>query len=298
VKLRERYDIPFARDGSVRFLPWLIALMVFLASLALAGMLLLDQAMGQWNRGLAGVATVELPPASNKSAEADLAPVLDLLRATPGVVSATPLSREAVAKLVEPWLGAGLAATELALPRLVDVRVDPDHVPDAVALGAKLTALVPGAAYDDSRRWFDRLFELGLSVEVTALAIVGLIGGAAIMTVIFTTRAGLAVHRNVIEILHILGAQDAYIARQFGRQAQMLGLRGGFVGFALAVITLFALGHVVAAAAMLGHRVSLVPIFAPLPWHWSALALLPLATAFIARVTARATVARALARMP
>ena len=32
---------------------------------------------------------------------------------------------------------------------------------------------------------------------------------------IFTTRAGLAVHHNVIEILHIIGARDGYIARQF-----------------------------------------------------------------------------------
>ena len=36
-------DIPFDRDGSGRFLPWLVALMVYLAALALSGALVLER---------------------------------------------------------------------------------------------------------------------------------------------------------------------------------------------------------------------------------------------------------------
>jgi cell division transport system permease protein len=296
---RQRFDIPFARDGSVRFLPWLIALMVYLAGLALAGLLLLNAALGDWDKSLAGVMTVELPPAGDdKSADPELKPVLDLLTGTGGVISARLLPRDAVAKLVEPWLGSGLAVEQLALPRVVDVRIDAQHPPDVEALRAKLAAVAPAATLDDSRRWFDRLFEFGLSVELTALAIVALIGLSAALTTIYTTRAGLAVHQNVIEVLHILGARDSYIARQFGRQALVLGLRGGIIGFLLAVATLLGIGHAAAAATILGPELRLVPVFALQPWHWVALALLPLAAALIARFTALATVTRALARMP
>lgn len=297
--MARRFDIPFARDGSVRFLPWIMALMIYLAGLALAGTLLLNASLGDWNRGLTGVMTVELPPAANAGeGDAEVKLVVALLQATHGVTAATPMPREEVAKLVEPWLGGGDAVAHLALPRLIDVRIDPAHRPDFDDLRANLVAAAPGAMLDDARLRLDRLFQLGLSVELTALAILVLIGLAAVLTTIFTTRAGLAVHQNVIEILHILGAQDSYIARQFARQALGLGLRGGLIGFALAIATLLVLGRAADTAAMLGAGVRLVPAIFLQPWQWALLVLLPIAAAAIAYFTALATVQRALARMP
>ena len=297
--MARRFDIPFARDGSVRFLPWIIALMVYLAGLALAGTLLLNAALGDWNRGLTGVMTVELPPAANAAdGDAEVKLVVAVLQATKGVTDAKLLPRAAVAKLVEPWLGGGEAVERLALPRLIDVRIDPAHRPDFDDLRAKLGAAAPGALLDDARLRFERLFDLGLSVELTALAIVVLIGSVAMLTTIFTTRAGLAVHQNVIEILHILGAHDSYIARQFARQALGLGLRGGLIGFALAIVTLAVLGRAADTAAFLGPGLRLVPSIVLQPWQWATLVLLPIAAAAIAYFTALATVRRALARMP
>ncbi|HXE16559.1 MAG TPA: cell division protein [Stellaceae bacterium] len=296
---RGRFDIPFARDGSVRFLPWIVALMVYLAGIALAGMLLLDAALGDWNRGLNGVMTVELPPAANEQdGAAEIKLVLAVLDATPGVTHAAQLPREQVAKLVEPWLGGGEAVGQLALPRLIDVKIDPVNRPDFDDLRANLAKASPGAMLDDARQRFDRLFDLGRSVEITAAAILLLIGAAAVMTTMFTTRAGLAVHQNVIEILHILGAQDSYIARQFARQSLALGWRGGVMGWALAVVTLLLLGQAAEHAAVFGPSLRLVPSIVLRWWQWAALALLPVAAAAISYFTALATVRRALARMP
>ena len=168
------------------------------------------------------------------------------------MISAEPLSREATARLIEPWLGTALTPEELALPRLIDLRIDPGTPPDLAQLRARLAAAAPGAVLDDHRLWLDRLAGLVLSIEATALTIVLLIGAAAVLTVVFTTRAGLAVHRDVIEVLHLIGARDGYIARQFERQARGFGLRGGLVGLALAVATLIAIGHAGAALSIFG----------------------------------------------
>ncbi len=293
------FDIPFARDGSVRFLPWIVALMAYLAGLALAGALLLDAALGDWSRGVSGVMTVELPPvATGEAGDAAVAPVMELLRATPGVASVILIPRAEVAKLVEPWLGAGQSIAQLALPRLIDVRMDPAHRPDLAALRGKLATAAPGALLDDARLRFDRLFDLGLSIEFMTAVILVLIGIAAVLTTIFATRAGLAVHQNVIEILHVLGARNSYIAGQFARQALGLGLRGGLIGLILAAATLALLGHAASAAAILGPGLRLVPAIVLLPWQWSLLVLVPIAAAAISYVTALATVHGALARMP
>lgn len=292
-----RFDIPFARDGSVRFLPWLLALMVYLAGLAVVGTLLLNSALADWSRGLTGVMTVELPPAANANdGEAEMKLVLALLQATRGVTAAKELPRTEVANLVEPWLGGAVA--QLALPRLVDVRVDPQHRPDLRALRANLAAAAPGAMLDDARQRFDRLFNLGLSVEATAVIIVVLIVAAAVLTTVFTTRAGLAVHHNVIEILHILGAHDSYIARQFARQSLGLGMRGGLIGLALAIVTLLLLGHATDTASLFGPDLRLLPTVSLRPLQWLSLLALPIAAAAISYFTALATVTRALARMP
>jgi cell division transport system permease protein len=116
--------------------------------------------------------------------------------------------------------------------------------------------------------------------------------------VIFTTRAGLAVHHDVIELLHLMGARDLYIARQFEREAMRLGFSGGVGGLGLAGLTLWGLGHAAAATNVLGEEAKLLPDLSLVLWQWAVLILLPLAAGFAAMLTARLTVMRALARMP
>ncbi|HUK59307.1 MAG TPA: FtsX-like permease family protein [Stellaceae bacterium] len=288
-------DIPFDRDGSGRFLPWLIGVMVYLAALAAAGSLVLDRALESWNRGLEGTLSIELPPPA-ASGDGGLAAALAALKATDGVRSARALDRGEIARLLEPYLGADLPQ-QLALPRMIDVKIDPARL-DRAALAAKLAAVAPGAVVDDHRVWLDRLATLVRAAEATGLLIVFLIAAAAVATVIFTTRTGLSVHRDVVELLHVIGARDGYIAHQFERQALKLGLAGGGLGLLLAVATLLALAHVGAAAAMLGRTPLPLPGLALAPWHYAVLAALPLAAAVLAMLTARRTVLSALARMP
>ncbi len=292
-------DIPLQRDGTVRLLPWLIAPMVYLAALALAGMLALHGVLQSWDRGLSGTMTVELPAAATPpETEAALAKAMAVLHATPGIVGIAPLSRAAETKLIEPWLGRSIAPEDLQLPRLIDLHIASGATLDLKDLRARLVAAVPGATLDDHRLWLDRLYGLALSVEATGLAIFVMVGAAAVLTVIFTTRAGLAVHHDVIELLHLMGARDLYIARQFEHEAMRMGLSGGVAGIGLAALTLWGLGHAAAATAVLGEEAKLLPDLSLVLWQWTALALLPVLAGLAAMVTARLTVMRALARMP
>ena len=293
---RRRDDIPLRRDGTARFLPWLIAPTVYLAAIAIAFMLALNGALQEWDRGLADTMTVELPPSA--ASDAAVKAALTALRGMPGIASATALGRAAEGKLLAPFLGTAVAPEELELPRLIDVRVATGAAPDLAALKAKLAAAAPGAVLDDHQQWLDRLYALALSVEATGLAIVAMVSAASVLTVIFTTRAGLAVHRDVIELLHMMGARDGYIARQFEREALRLGFVGGVAGLALAAVTIWGLGHAAAATSLVGEQAALLPELRLVPWQWGALALLPVAAGLAAMATARITLLRALARLP
>ena len=292
---RSSNDIPLQRDGTSRMLPWLIGPTVYLAALAIAGMLALHGMLQNWDRGLAGTMTVELPAGT---AEPVVTSVVSLLRTTPGIASAQAMDRAAEAKLLEPWLGNSVAVQELSLPRLIDLHVVAGARPDLPALKTKLVAAAPGAVLDDHQQWLDRLYTLALTVEATGLAIVLMVSAASVLTVVFTTRAGLAVHRDVIELLHGLGARDGYIARQFQREALRLGFAGGLGGLVLAAATVWGLGHVARATSVLGEQAKLLPDLHLVLWQWGTLAALPVIAALAAMITARLTVMRALARLP
>ena len=290
-------DVPLARDASQRFLPWLVAFMVYLAVLALLGALAVHKGIQRWDSGLAGHLTVEIPPPEGETGEADrdtrIGQVVRLLQGTEGVTSAAQLAPSEIAKLLEPWLGTSALDEELPLPALIAVTIDAAAPPDLALLAGRLEQTAPGALVDDHQRWLGRLLDLARSVEIIAAVIVLLVATCAILAIVFVTRTGLSIHRQVIELLHLIGAHDAYIARQFQRHALKLGFRGGIIGLALALVT------VLPVAGLLARTDSAVlPEVSLSPVEWGVLISMPLVAALIAMVTARLTVLGTLSRMP
>ena len=285
--------VPLGRDAPSRFLPWIFALMVYLAVLALAGVLILHSAVERWQRGEVDTLTVQLMPLEDASEDARIAKLRELLGAMEGVTGIRVVAQSETIDLIEHWLGEGNVPSDLPLPRLVDVNIAPGYGLDAESLALRLRASLPGVTVDDAKLWLDRLADIGRSLEYLAIAVVILIGLAAVATVIFTTRMGISIHRNVIELLHLIGARDGYVAAQFQRQAMMLGLRGGVLGIVFAVATLYGLRQVAGRL-----ETPLAPDIPVAHWAWGLLAAVPVATALIAMVTARLTALRELAKMP
>ncbi len=288
--------LPLARDPSSRFLPWIVGFMVFLAALALAVAMAVANAGAEWRQGLAGTLTVQVMPIQGAPAKDDVeartARAVDLLRKSDGVARVEPLAPARIAELLKPWLGDRENLADLPLPRLIDVTLAAAAPADPSALAARLKAAVPGTSVDDHGVWLRRFTAFARAIQVTAGAVVLLISAAAIAVVVFATRSGLAVHREAIEILHLIGARDATIAREFQLQSMALGFKGGVIGLALAAATLAALFYFagrIDATLLPGLDLGLV--------QWGVLALLPVAAAVIGMETARRTVLGALARM-
>ncbi len=294
--LFRRTDLPLDRDPSGRFLPWLVALMVYLAALALVCAMAMGKMVERWDKGLSGTITVQVPPPQTGAPgaqEAAIDRVIELLLDTKAVRSAEVLDPDQIAALLEPWLGAGAAYGELPLPALISVGIDPAAAPDYQDLAKRLAEAAPGTVLDDHQSWLGQLLDLAQAIEMIAALIVILVGASAITMVIFATRMGLAIHGRVIELLHLIGAQDAYVAHEFEIHALKLALRGGAFGLLLAIAT-------VALVGRLFERLDsvLLPELALLPIEWAALALLPLAISLVAMLTARLTVLGNLGRMP
>jgi len=292
--MAERTDLPLSEDDSTRFVPWIIGVMAYLAALALAAALMLSNIAAEWSAGLEGTLTVQVPISDDASEEQNDQRVLAAVRtllATPGIDSARPIPLDEVAEMLEPWLGAAAKTNDLPLPRVIDVRLKEGAAVDTDALSTALDKAVPGASVEDHETWRNTLILLFRSVEIVAIVIIFLIGTVAFAAVVFTTRSVLAVHHEIVEVLHLIGAHDNYIANQFQRHAFRVALKGGIGGTACALATLLTIVFLTRDL-----DASLLPPAGLKWWHWLLLAVLPLAESYGAMLTARITIMRVLKR--
>ncbi|OFX12766.1 MAG: cell division protein, partial [Alphaproteobacteria bacterium RIFOXYD12_FULL_60_8] len=196
-------DLPLAKDATSRFLPWLIAVMVFLAAVAIAGALATEVVVAGWHRDISGTITVQIMPASGLAevsrdgTDKRVETALRILETTPGVTSARALDRDKTAALLEPWLGSREVFEDLPIPRLIDVSLAPDRNINLDALSRRLSESVPGASLDDHQLWLGKLVRFAYGLEMLAGTVIGLTTLALTSTVIYATRTGLAVHFSV-----------------------------------------------------------------------------------------------------
>jgi cell division transport system permease protein len=210
------------------------AVMAFLAVFALALSLAAGRLADRWANALANTATVQVsaPPGQ---AEAQTRAVLDVLATTPGVIRARALSDAEQRALLAPWFGPDLPVETLPIPRLIEVETDPAGF-DSDGLRQRLAGQAPGAVLDDHGRWRAPLVQAAGRLQVLAVVALVLILGAVAAMVTLAASASLAANAQVIRVLRLIGARDAYIARAFVRRFTLRTLTGSFAGATLGLI--------------------------------------------------------------
>jgi cell division transport system permease protein len=280
-----------------RFLSLLVAAMVLLAALALAGALAAGALSRHWQDSTQRQITVQVPqpdaklPPKGGVEETRIDRVLAQLRNTEGVARAQTLSADALAGLLRPWLGEA-APGSLPLPGViqVDLGLPP---PDLDALAGVLEAAAPGTLTERHDLWEGRLRALASSLEACAWLVLLLVLAVAASVVMVATRAELAARREQVEIVHGLGAEDGMIAGRFAQRALRLAGLGGVLGTVAALPVLAALAGLARPFAREAETGSLVPVAL-----WFLLPLLPVLAGGIGWLTAQITVRRWLRLLP
>jgi cell division transport system permease protein len=206
-----------------------VAIMTFLAAVTSGGVAMVIGTASEWQSDIAREMTIQIRPTPGNDIDAQILKAVSLARATPGVTEVRAYSKAQSDRLLEPWLG-GLSLDELPVPRMIAVRVGPSVRLDVAALRQTLTAQVAGASLDDHRGWIDRMRRMAAAAVAGGLGIFGLVLAATVLSVAFATRGAMASNRPIVEVLHFVGAKEAYIAGEFQRHFLVLGLKGGAIG--------------------------------------------------------------------
>ncbi|WP_176082674.1 ABC transporter permease [Martelella sp. HB161492] len=235
---------PIVPPGNVqsRALMAVIAIMSFLACLTLGGVSMVRATASAWQGGISREITIQIKPSEGRDMNADLLKARDIALQFVGTLDGRIVDEAATERLLEPWLGTGLDFDELPVPRLVIVTIDESNPPDFAAMGKALTDALPNAYLDDHRAWVDRLSAMADATTSIGVAIMALVFFAMILTVIFATRGALAGSRNIVEVLHFVGAESAFVANQFQRHFFRIALKGAITGGVLVCLFFFAVG--------------------------------------------------------
>ena len=291
--LRRRRSEPLLPEAGAGGAPLtaVIAVISFLAVLAMAAVLIINAAAHDWTVSLRSEITVQVKGADAADINAGAAAAMRVLNETDGVLDAVLRSQEETAALLEPWLGQANASAFLNVPAIIEVRVSPVLRADLELLRNRIAAAAPGATLDDHASWHGRLATAARSGQALAFTVFLLVMGAACAISIFAARAGLAANHEIVSVLHLVGATDDFIAREVQRRFFLLGLRGAVTGLAAALLALMFAG--VVARTNVGTD-SFLPQFTLGGWMILWLATVPLVTCFVTALSARLTVLKAL----
>jgi len=272
-----------------------IAIMAFLACLTLGAVTMVNSKAAEWQNDISREVTIQIRPFDDVEMDNAVREASRIALGFEGVDKVTALNNEAAMKLLEPWLGSGLNLDELPVPRLLTVSIKDGARPDFSKLRAQLEEKVAGASLDDHRAWVGRLAAMSWTMVIVGICIFTLVMAATVLTVVFATRGAMAGNRDVVEVLHFVGADSRFIAREFQQHFLLLGLKGATSGGAAAILLYFGLGFWSAgsAATPQGDQISaLFGTFSLSTSGYLGIALVIGAVALLTALTSRLTVTR------
>lgn len=300
---RERKpEAPLVPASSIagRALIIVVAIMTFLASLAAGGAVLVGQASREWRSAVSREATIQIKPAPNRNIESDIGRIVEIARGTPGVAEVKAMTKRESELLLEPWLGQGVNLAEIPVPRMIVLKLAAGARVDFEQLRRRVADISPNANLDDHRIWSERLADMANALVAIAILLLALIITAMALAISFATHGAMAGNREIIEVLHFVGASDQFISRQFQRRFLWLGLRGGLIGAAMASLVFLGAGLLSRRLAATPSGEQLEALFGSFSIGWlgySAIAVIAILSAALSGQTSRIIVFRRLRRL-
>jgi cell division transport system permease protein len=234
---------PIVPERSVagRTLLLLIAIMTFLSGVTLGAVVLVQKSAIAWSSDVGREVTIQIRPVEGELMESSLRTAVALAEQTPGVHAARALTLDESMALLEPWLGAGLDLSAIDIPRLVVVELADPAQADLASLERNL-GVIQGASLDTHAAWRQQLNVMAGTIVLSGLLVLALIVLATVLAIIFATRGTMASNREIVDVLHFIGASNSFIAGEFQGRFLAIGFRGGVVGGLAAVLFFAAVG--------------------------------------------------------
>ena len=275
-----------SRESALFFV---VAALCFLAVLAALTAKATYGAATNWTSEVEGEMTIQLVDASPRDAN----DALDIVSGIPGITDPRIVPEEDLKAKVREAMNV----TEVpnAIDALLPVAIEAYGGANASKLARQVQSQLTEAGFTAeigvAADWVgDARRALGV-LRICALVAVALLALTGLAVIAFATHAALLAQRSTVNVLHLSGATDRFVANLFERRFWLLGLRSGAIG------ALAALGATAFMIFVLGSssRVGLLPQLSLDLTDFLILLLTPIIAGIAARFAARQTVMHTLA---
>lgn len=288
--------LPLKDDRSVFFLKIVTGVAVFLFALTFCAYLFISSGMAHWKNSVTDGMTVQIMPSAETLSEEEAAlrtnKVIRFFEGLPQTEKVVLLEEKQIERLLKPWLGENADISALPLPQLLDVKLKSNSGLDYAKLTQDLKKEFDYAKTDSHALWLNQLLGVASSLKTLSLSVLLLIAGICVFSIFYATETSLGIHKEIIEILHIMGATDSYVAKQYAVRSFWVGLWAGLAGTLVCCVAVGVIAHLaepLKTGLMSGYSVSAV--------KWLLLAFLPVASAVLSMLTAYVSVKQTLGKI-
>lgn len=294
------YDLPLNKSADSQFLILLVSLMSFLAILAFAGSFALSSMTHRWTSGLENKVTIEIPAEtteghllSQDTVKKETKKIQKSLESFAVVRESHILDEKEISELISPWIGDDLdSLSDIPLPGLISVELALATPEAIVSLEKHINETSTYAVLERHQEWLMDLLHFSKTLQVLASIIAIVIGAATITAIAGAIKTRMTIYKEEVELLHLMGATDNYIARQFQRHAIIFTFKGTLIGTIAGLVTTLAL--IIASGQS---NTALIPVIKLDFMAYFYLLVIPLLIIFISALTARITVLQTLGKM-
>jgi cell division protein FtsX len=250
--LKKLSDLPLSKGDYGVFIPWVIAAMVFFASLALHVSFQIHNLVKDWEKGLNHAITVQVTltdfqePLTASSFEEKLEKkaqeVLLFLAKHPEIKKTKIIDKQDMMHMMSPWFGKDQIISKEFMPILI--KINPAPSLDSIKLSylsKQLNAQFKGVTLDFQNLWLKSLVGLGKTIQKISFFILAIVFLITTMMIVFLIKTGFMLHKKHVEMLSLMGASSSYIRKQFMRYVLFRGLQGIFYA-AIALVLFFTQG--------------------------------------------------------
>lgn len=293
---RRQSELPLKYDRANFFLEVSTTISVFLFSLVLAAYFLINSMILSWNNSIANGLTVQIMPAENAlTADEEVLyvnKVVHFFEAQDNVSKVILINDEQMNRLMSPWIGNHVDISSLPLPKLLDVRLKKNAKFDYDQTAQNLKDIAPYASIDSHGMWLQKLVHFASTLRILSLFILLLVLSVTAFAIFYAVETSLKVHKNIIEILHIMGATDSYIAKQYASRSFFVGLFSGIIGLVAGLIVIMTISHIATSL-----QTGLLESVNFGGYSWFCIISLPLWTAILSMCTAYVSVKQSLGKI-
>ncbi len=298
-ELMRKNEIPIDDEETSIFMYVLSSIYMYLFIIVLAIVMSINTMVKSWEKDILGSITIQVSPIEdeNKKIDADktqeqLNKVLQFVENAEGVKSVHVIDDKTVERLMTPWLGNKVDVNTLPIPQLLDVQLKENAEINYDEMTRGLHKVTSNASIDNHRLWLNRLLKFAGSLKTLALSVLFMVISICAFSIYYSTRTSLGINLNSIEILHIIGAQDDYIAKQYAKSYAKIGFFSGVIGLIFAIPSI-----VIVSKYGISTGSGLLNSAGLSTFHWLLMMVTPLLSSFYAMGTAYYTVRKSLEKM-